>query len=96
MHARPPVLARNVDFAALALRDDVVFTQVLCRGFAESFFGFDFSAAEFAAELQIPILGENFRFRETVFLGARPPILAGEIAGALPVTAVRALNFIFR
>ncbi len=28
MHARPRVLAFDVDFAALPLRDDVVFTQV--------------------------------------------------------------------
>jgi len=44
--------------------------------------------AEFAVELKIPILGDRFGFGEAVFLGARPPILAGEITGALPVTAV--------
>src|SRR5208337_2934226 len=76
--------------AALALREDVVFTQKLFGCFAEGFFCFDFSAAEFPAELQIPILGNLLGFREALFLCAGPAVLAGEIAGALPAAAVRA------
>ena len=87
---RAPVLALDVDLAALALRDDVEFAQELVGGFAESFFCFDFSAAGFAAQLQIPVLGDFLGFGEAVFLRAGAAVLAGEIGGALPVAAVRA------
>ena len=90
VHRRPPVLAFDVDLAALALRDDVVFAQVLVRGFAEGFFCFDFAGAELAAKLQIPVLGDLFGFGEAVFLRACPAVLPGEVGGALPAAAVRA------
>ena len=90
MHLRPAVLAPEVALAALALREDVVFTQELFGCFAEGSFCFDFSAAEFPAELQIPILGNLLGFREALFLCAGPAVLAGEIAGALPAAAVGA------
>ena len=91
VHLRPPVLAFDVDLAALALRDDVVFAQVLFGSLAESFFCFDFSAAEFSAELQVPILGDLFGFPEAVFFRACAPVFSAEITGTLPATAVRAL-----
>ena len=53
------------------------------------FLGFNFSGAEFATELKIPILGDILCFGEAVFLCACSAIFAGEITGALPDTAVR-------
>ena len=76
VHARARVLAFDIDLVALALGDDVVFTQVLFRGFAESFFCFDFAVAEFAAKLEIPVLGDLLGLREAVFFGAGAAILA--------------------
>jgi hypothetical protein len=35
---------------------------------AEGFFCFDFSAAEFASQLKIPVLGDLFCFGKAVFL----------------------------
>ena len=86
---RAPVLALDVILAALALGDDVVFAEILLGGFAEGLLGFDFSAAEFSAKLEIPILGDFLGFGETVFFGAAAAILAREICGALPLTAIR-------
>ena len=91
MSLRPPVLAFDVDSASLPLCDDVVFTQVKIRRFAEGFFGLNFPVAEFAAQLEIPILGDFLGFGEALFLRARPAVLAAEIAGTLPATAIRAL-----
>jgi hypothetical protein len=76
--------------AALTLGDDVVFAEVLVGRFAEGPLAFDFSGAEFATELKIPILGDFLRLGETVFFRAPAAISAREICGALPLTAVRA------
>jgi hypothetical protein len=89
MHCGSPVLPFDVVVAALALRDDVVFAQTQFGPFAEGFLCFDFSGAEFAAQLQIPVLGDLVGFREAVFLRAGAAILAGEVAGALPGAAIR-------
>jgi hypothetical protein len=83
------VLPSDVHLAALALSDEIVFTVVLRRRFAEGFLGLDFSAAEFAAELEVPILGDFLGFGETVFFRTPAAILTREICGALPATAVR-------
>src|SRR6266851_4069403 len=90
MDPRPPVLAFHVDLAALALRDDVVFAQVLFRRFAKGFFGFDLAGAELAPELQVPVLGDLLGFREALFLRARAAVFPAEVAGTLPAAAVRA------
>lgn len=90
MDLRLAVLASEVAFAAFGLRDDVVFTQKLFGCFAEGFFCFDFSAAEFPAELQIPTLGNLLGFREALVLCAGLAVLAGEIDGELPAAAVPA------
>src|ERR1022692_4930716 len=87
--SRSLVQAPDVVLAALALRDDVVFPEVLVRIFAEGPLGFDFSGAEFATELKIPILGDFLGFGETVFFRAPAAIATSEICGALPATAVR-------
>lgn len=58
MQGRSDVLPFDVDFAALALRDDVVFTEVWVGCVVESFLCFAFSAAEFSTQLQAPILGD--------------------------------------
>jgi hypothetical protein len=73
------------------LRDEIVFTEELLGSFAEGFLGLDFSGAEFATELEVPILGDFLGFGETVFFRAAAAILTREICGALPGTAVRAL-----
>jgi len=57
--------------------------------FAEGSLVFDFSGAEFATELKIPILCDFFCFGERVFFRAPAAIATGEICGALPATAVR-------
>src|SRR6266851_3015557 len=90
VHARPPVLAVDVDLAALALRDEVVLAQELFRGFAEGLFCFDFAAAEHAAKLQIPVLGDLFGSREAIFLRGCPAVFPAEVGGTLPAGAVRA------
>lgn len=90
MDLRLAVLASEIAFAAFGLRDDVVFTQKLFGCFAEGFFCFDFSAAEFPAELQIPTLGNLLGFREALVLCAGLAVLAGEIDGELPAAAVPA------
>jgi len=61
------------------------------RDFAKGLFGFDFSGAEFSAQLQIPVLSDLLGFREAFFLGADAPILAREIGGALPQAAIGTL-----
>ncbi len=90
VHARPPVLAFDVDLAALALGDEVVFAQELFRGFAEGLFCLDFAVAELAAKLQIPILRDLLGAREAIFLRGCPPVFAAEEGGTLPAGAVRA------
>ena len=54
-------------------------------------FAFDFSEAEFSAQLQIPVLRDLLGFREAFFLGADAAVLAGEIGGALPQPAIGTL-----
>jgi hypothetical protein len=75
--------------AALTLRDDVVFAEILVGRFAEGPLVFDFSGAELATELKIPILGDFLGFGERVFFRAPAAIATCEICGALPTTAVR-------
>jgi hypothetical protein len=84
------VLAVDVDLAALALRDEVVFAQELFRGFAEGLFCFDFAVAELAAKLQLKILRDLFGAREAIFLRGCPPVSPAEEGGTLPAGAVRA------
>jgi hypothetical protein len=74
--------------AALTLRDDVVFAEILVGRFAEGSLVFDFSGAKLASELKIPILCDFFCFGERVFFRAPAAIATGEICGALPTTAV--------
>ena len=89
--ARPPVLALDVVLVSLALRDDVVFLQILFGGFAVGLFGLDLSIAELAPQLEVPVLGDFLGFGEALFLRRAASIFPGEIGGALPVAAVRAL-----
>src|ERR1700722_6144675 len=89
VHARPPVLAVDVDLAALALGDEVVLAQELFRGFAEGLFCFDFAVPELAAKLQIPVLSDLFGSRQAVFLRGCPAVFPAEVGGTLPAAAVR-------
>jgi hypothetical protein len=57
--------------------------------FAEGSLVFDFSGAEFAAQLKIPILCDFLGLGETVFFRAAAAIATCEICGRLPTTAVR-------
>ena len=68
MSAGTGVLSSRICLAALALRDDVEFAQVLIGGFAESLPGFQLTAAEFSAQLEIPVFGELLGFGEAFFL----------------------------
>src|ERR1039458_8719428 len=86
---RSLVQAPDVVLAALTLGNDVVFAEVLVGRFAEGPLAFDFSGAEFATELKIPILGYFLGLGETVFFRAPAAIATSEICGALPATAVR-------
>lgn len=45
----------------------------------------------FSAQLQVPVLGDLLGFREAFFFGADAPILARQIGGALPQTAIGTL-----
>src|SRR5271154_7595459 len=90
VHARPPVLAVDVDLAALTLCDEVVFAQELFRGFAEGLLCFDFAVAELAAKLQIPVLRDLLGSRQAVFLRGCPAVFSTEVGGTLPAAAVRA------
>jgi hypothetical protein len=40
--------------------------------------------------LEIPVLREVLGLGEAFFVGADPPVFAGFVGGALPVTAIRA------
>src|SRR3984957_11061127 len=90
VHARSPVLAVDIDLAALALGDEVVLAQKLFRSFAEGFFCFDFAVAKLAAKLQIPVLRDFFGSREAIFLCGSPAVSSGKEGGTLPAAAVRA------
>ena len=85
---RSLVQAPDVVLAALTLRNDVVFAEILVGRFAEGPLVFDFSGAEFATELKIPILCDFLGFGERVFFRAPAAIATCEICGALPTTAV--------
>ena len=61
------------------------------RDFVNSLFAFDFSGAEFSAQLQVPVLGDRLGFREAFFFGADALVLAREIGGALPPAAIGTL-----
>ena len=54
------VLTPEIGFAALTLRDDVVFAQILLRGLAKTFPRFQLSGAELSAKLEIPVLCNLF------------------------------------
>ena len=73
---------------ALALGDDLVFALELHSGFAKGFFVVYFAVAGLAAQLKIPVLGEVLGLGQAVFLGGNPPVLAGEVGGTLPATAI--------
>jgi len=90
VHTRPPVLAVDVNVAALALGDEVVLAQELFRGFAEGLFCFDFAVAELAAKLQIPVLRDLFGSRQAVFLRGCSAVFPAEVGGTLPAAAVPA------
>jgi len=85
VHPRPPVLAFDVNLAALVLGDEVVLAQKLFRRFAEGFLGFDLAAAE----LQVPVFGDLLGFRRALFLRARAAVFPAEVAGTLSAAAVR-------
>src|SRR5450756_880644 len=88
MKPEASAVAFNVLGITLALGDDLVFALELHCGFAESFFVAYFTAPGLAAQLQIPVLGEVLGLGQAVFLGGNPPVLAGEVGGTLPATAV--------
>ena len=83
------MLSTRICAAALTLRDDVEFAQILFGRFAERLPAFQFAAAQFSAQLKIPGLRKFLCFGEALLFGGCAAILAGEIAGALPACAVR-------
>src|ERR1017187_3076953 len=88
MKPEASAVAFNVLGITLAFGDDLVFALELHSGFAKGFFTGYFTAAGLAAQLQKPVLGEVLGLGQAVFLGGNPPVLAGEVGGTLPVTAV--------
>jgi|TARA_A100001391_G_scaffold199708_1_gene183172 hypothetical protein len=61
---------------------------LLC-GLSKGFAGLELAKSLFGAELQIPIFGNVFGATEAAQLRAFAPLLAVEVCGAVPVTAVR-------
>jgi hypothetical protein len=88
MDAQPSFVIVHIDAIALAFGDDLVFTLELGGCITECFLRDEFAIAEFAAQPQIPILGEVLGLREALLFCCFTPVPAGEVAGALPVTAV--------
>src|ERR1039458_6732912 len=60
------VLSARIGRAPLSLGDDVEFAQVQLSRFPEQFAAFQLAAAEFAAQLQIPVFCEFLCLREAL------------------------------
>src|ERR1039458_8962448 len=88
MNPQASAVAFNVLGITLALGDDLVFALELHSGFAEGFFAGYFTVPGFAAQPEIPVLGEILGLGEAVFLRGNPSVLAGEVGRTLPQTAV--------
>src|SRR5580658_7326353 len=88
MKPEASAVAFHVLGIALALGDDLVLALELHSGFAKGFFVVYFAVAGLAAQLEIPVFGEVLGLTQAVFLGGNPPVLAGEVGGTLPATAI--------
>src|SRR5581483_6016937 len=84
----PRGVALDVLGVALAFGDDLILALELRGGLAEGFLADELARARLAAQLQIPVFSEVLGLGEAVFLRGDAPVLAFEIGGALPESAV--------
>jgi hypothetical protein len=88
MYAQYVRVQLNVLGTALALGDDFVFAFEHVGCDAECFSRLDLAGPALPSEIKIPVLCIIFGMGQTFLLGALAPVLAGDVCGALPESAI--------
>lgn len=90
VQAKADFVAFNPARAALALGDDAVFLEELVGGLLDGLFGLEQAGAGFAAQFEIPVLGEVGREGEGLLFRRGAALLAPDGGGARPGATVAA------
>ena len=92
MDAKPVLMSLHINRAALASGEREKFVEELIGGFVEGDAATRrIAAPDFAFEFEEPVLGEVFRVRETLLLGAHAVVTSVDERRALPEARVLAL-----
>jgi hypothetical protein len=75
---------------ALSLGDDAVFLDELIGDLLDGLFGLEQTGAGFAAELEVPVLGDLFGVSEALLARAAAALFAADRGRAMPDLALAA------